>query len=322
MSAAAPPVVVHSTAGDSATREIVVTRDFKAPRELIFQLWTDPVHLSNWWGPYGFTTVTHERDLRPGGLWRFTMHGPDGRAYANTVSYVEVDEPERLVYDHRGHEAGSTVHFRAIVTFESLGDSTRVTLRSVFPTLDDYNVALSFGAIAGAHQTLDRFHRVVDSTLIHRELYDLNITRIFNAPRELVFEAFTNPEHLKQWTGPRAFTSTHYESDLRPGGKWRACIRQHTECNGRTDLGELWQGGVFKEIVPPERLVYTFAWEHQGLPSRETLITIHLIALDEKRTQMDFHQAFFDDINQRDGHNTGWNSSFDKLNEFVSSLSA
>jgi uncharacterized protein YndB with AHSA1/START domain len=148
-------------------------------------------------------------------------------------------------------------------------------------------------------------------------LYDLAITRTFDAPRALVFEAFSNPEHAKQWMGPRGFTATHFEQDARPGGKWRACLHQTGDWQGRT-YPDLWQGGVFKEIVPPERIVYTFAWEGQGGQStRETLITISFTELDDGKTQMDFHQAFFDSLSQRDGHYQGWNSSFDCLSDYL-----
>jgi uncharacterized protein YndB with AHSA1/START domain len=148
-------------------------------------------------------------------------------------------------------------------------------------------------------------------------LYDLTIYRTFDAPRALVFEAFSNPEHAKQWMGPRGFTATHFEQDARPGGKWRACLHQTGDLQGQT-YPDLWQGGVFKEIVPPERIVYTFAWEGQGgQPTRETLITITFTEIDDGKTQMDFHQAFFDSIGQRDGHNHGWNSTFDRLGDYI-----
>lgn len=149
-------------------------------------------------------------------------------------------------------------------------------------------------------------------------LHELSITRVFDAPREVVYEAFTNPAHARQWMGPRGFIATHFEQDARPGGKWRACLHQTESWRHGRIIPDLWQGGVFKEIVPPERLVYTFAWEGQGgQPTRETEITIRFSKLDGNRTRMDFHQAFFDSVEQRDGHNTGWNSSFDCLNDYV-----
>lgn len=150
-------------------------------------------------------------------------------------------------------------------------------------------------------------------------LHELSITRFFDAPRERVYEAFSNPVHARQWAGPRGFVATHFEQDVRPGGKWRACLHQTEAWKGKI-FPDLWQGGVFKEIVPPERIVYTFAWDGQaGQPTRETVITVRFTDLDGKRTKMDFHQAFFDSAEMRDGHNTGWNSSFDRLEDLVKS---
>lgn len=151
----------------------------------------------------------------------------------------------------------------------------------------------------------------------NQSLCDLSIKRIFDAPRELVFEAFSNPEHAKQWMGPRGFAAIYVEQDVRPGGKWRACLHQTDDRLGKK-YPDLWQGGTFHEIVPPERVVYTFAWEGQGgQPMRETLITITFEELPGGKTQMDFHQASFDSVQQRDGHDQGWNSSFDRLADYV-----
>jgi uncharacterized protein YndB with AHSA1/START domain len=152
------------------------------------------------------------------------------------------------------------------------------------------------------------------------KLHELSISRVFDAPRERVFEAFTNPRHGSHWAGPRGFTATLVEQDARPGGKWRQCLHQTGDWKGGTypDLG---LGGEFKEVIPPERLVYTFAWEGQaGQPTRETEITIRLTELDGSRTRMDFHQAFFDTVELRDGHNEGWNSSFDRLNDYLKEM--
>jgi uncharacterized protein YndB with AHSA1/START domain len=85
-----------SLAEATTDREIVTTRVFDAPREMVFDAWTDPKHIGQWWGPIGFTTTTHEMDVRPGGVWRFTMHGPDGRDYKNRIVYTEIVRPERL----------------------------------------------------------------------------------------------------------------------------------------------------------------------------------------------------------------------------------
>ncbi|MGZ3751565.1 MAG: SRPBCC domain-containing protein [Mucilaginibacter sp.] len=96
---------------DTADREIVITRVFDAPRDLVFKTWTDPNHLINWWGPSGFTNTFHEINIKPGGKWRFTMHGPDGINYANLITFSEVVIPERLAYEHGSGETNDPNKF-------------------------------------------------------------------------------------------------------------------------------------------------------------------------------------------------------------------
>ena len=152
------------------------------------------------------------------------------------------------------------------------------------------------------------------------QLHELSITRFFDAPRDKVYEAFTSPQHARKWAGPRGFTAINVEQDARPGGKWRLCLHQTGDWKGGT-YADLGQGGVFKELVPPERLVYTFAWESEsGLPTRETEITIRFTEVEANRTKMEFHQAFFDTPEQRNGHNEGWSSSFDRLDDLLKEM--
>lgn len=143
---------MRTTPANATDREIVATRVFKAPRELVFRMWTEPEHVARWWGPNGFTTTIHEMDVRPRGVWRFVMHGPDGRDYQNKIVYVEVTPPERLVYDHV-----SGPKFHVTVSFAEQGEQTKVTVRMLFDTAAqrDYTVR-EFGAVEGLHQTLGR----------------------------------------------------------------------------------------------------------------------------------------------------------------------
>ena len=141
----------------------------------------------------------------------------------------------------------------------------------------------------------------------------LEMTRIFEAPRALVFKLWTDPRHARNWWGPSDYPATSLEMDLRQGGKWRGCLRS-TE-NGK----ELWQGGVFREVVPPERIVFTFAWEEEGERGFETLVTVSFAEEGEK-TRMTFRQAPFSSVAQRDGHRGGWTSSFDRLAEYLSKV--
>jgi len=154
--------------------------------------------------------------------------------------------------------------------------------------------------------------------------HELHITRVFDAPRELVWKVWTDPEHVKHWAGPRQFETTYFENDQRPGGKWRLCMHSDGFDTGDGVLRklDLCQGGVNREVVPPERLVYTFQWdENTGLGTHETVITITFHERQGKTT-MNFHQAFFDDTARRDGHVKGWNSSFDKLADYLREVQA
>lgn len=143
-------------AAPTADREMVLTRLVDAPRELVWKAFTEPEHVAQWWGPDGFRNTIHEMDVRPGGVWRFIMHGPDGVDYLNHVEYIEVLEPERLVYVNREDVEGAPEHFTATVTFEERGGKTQVTLRAVFPTDEEYRKAVDHGAIEGGQQTLGR----------------------------------------------------------------------------------------------------------------------------------------------------------------------
>lgn len=139
---------------------------------------------------------------------------------------------------------------------------------------------------------------------------ELHITRSFDAPRELVFKLWTEAEHVRRWWGPPAHPAAVLEMDVRPGGAWRGCL------HGVEDGRQLWQGGMFQEVKAPERLVFTFSWDEDGERGLETLVTIDFIEQDGK-TQLRFHQAPFQSVAERDGHQGGWNGSFDRFVDYL-----
>jgi uncharacterized protein YndB with AHSA1/START domain len=146
----------------TADREIVTTRLIDAPRELVFAAWTEAKHVGQWFGPDGFTTITHSMDVRPGGVWRFTMRGPDGKDWPNVVTYEEVVPPERLVYVHGDDREPDMFH--TTVTFADEGGRTALTMRAVFKTAAARaQVVRENGAIEGAQQTVSRLERYVRS---------------------------------------------------------------------------------------------------------------------------------------------------------------
>lgn len=138
----------------------------------------------------------------------------------------------------------------------------------------------------------------------------LVIERVFDAPRRLVFKAWTDPEHMVHWFGPRGFKSTVIKSDLRPGGAYRIHMLGPD--------GDHWTQGIYREIVEPEKLVMAGSWaDAQGNPTRpETILTLTFEELGGK-TKLRLHQVGFESVTARDAHNGGWTSSFDCLAEYL-----
>lgn len=139
-------------------RAIIGTRIFNAPRALVFEAFSDPKHLAKWWGPNGFTTTTYSHDFRAGGVWRFVMHGPDGRDYQNRITYDEIVPPQRIVYRHTGGDDVEPVQFTQRITFEDLGNgTTRLIWHGTFPTAEERaRVIREYGADKGLVETMAR----------------------------------------------------------------------------------------------------------------------------------------------------------------------
>lgn len=142
-------------------------------------------------------------------------------------------------------------------------------------------------------------------------LPQLVMRRDFDAPRELVYACWTEQEHMRHWFFPRDFTVPHSESDIRPGGRYRSCLRA-------PDGTDHWVGGVYRELSPPEKIVFTHAWQDEaGNSEHETLVTVTFADLGNGRTRMTFHQAFFLSEASRDGHEGGWSETFDGLGAYL-----
>ena len=132
---------------------IRLERVMDAPRELVFKALSDEKHLDQWWGPEGFVNETHAMDFSVGGLWHYTMHGPDGKDWPNWIRYTEITPPARIAYDHGG-ELGEPAHFRGLILLEDEGGKTRVSLTLIFETAEARDATIDFGAVEGGRQTL------------------------------------------------------------------------------------------------------------------------------------------------------------------------
>ena len=141
----------------TADREILITRSFQAPRELVWEAWTDPSHVVHWWGPTGFTNTIHEMNVKPGGVWRFIMHDPDGTDFPNRIVFKEVVKPTLLMYSHDSDKDNDPQQFEVTVNFEAKGNTTQITMRMVFKTKEERDfVVEKYGALEGNRQTMNK----------------------------------------------------------------------------------------------------------------------------------------------------------------------
>lgn len=285
----------------SLDRVILQERVFDAPRALVWKAWTDPKHLDQWWGPNGFRNETFSLELRVGGVWRFVMHGPDGKDWQNWIRYEEISEPARLVYSHGGD--GDEPHFHVTVTFAEEGGRTRVSMRSVFPTAEACAAVKKFGAVEGGRQTLARLAGHLPYLIDGSADRSMVLTRLFDAPVATVFAAWTQPKALARWWGPKDFTLPGCEVDFRPGGAYRMVMRDPAG-------NEYPFHGHYREIVPNERIVFNAVIEDS--PGVEVLTTVTFVEEDGK-TRLTVRQDIPADEAAGKGQMEGWSGSLEKL---------
>lgn len=318
-----------------ADSEILVRRTFEAPRSLVWRMFTEPEQLAMWWGPTGFTTSTAHHDCKVGGQWRYTMHGPDGQGYENLINYLEVDEPTRLVYKHGGEVDVEPIDFTVEVTFEEEQPGrTRVVMRSVFPTPEaKHRVVSKYNALDGARQTMGRLaeHLARASDGGPGEGDTLLIRRVFDAPVELVWQAWTTPEHMINWFAPAAWKLTQCDIDLRAGGFF------HYRMEGE-GFPSSWGVWWIREVARPSRLTFVSSFsdaerrvvrapfsEHWPLETH-TVLTLEPHAGRGGGTVMTMrahpmnatdaeHEAF---RGMFEGMQQGWGQTLDSLSRFLS----
>lgn len=310
----------------SSEKEIVMSRIFNFPRERVFEAMTDPKQVVKWWGPHGFKDTIHEMDLKAGGHWRHTMHGPDGTDYPNHSIFEEIVKNEKIVYKHAGgtKEKGGAC-FKATWTFEDLGGKTKLTGRLSFgSTGEREHVEREYGAIEGGKQTLARLE-----SFLSGHVEEFVISRFVKAPRELVWKAFTEPERMKQWWGPKGFQGIVQKMDFRPGGMYHYCLQG-------PDGVKIWGKMVYKEIVPMERLVFinSFSDEKGGTTRHPfskdpwplemltvltfedrndgTIFTVYWAPYNSTKEEQDTFDK------SRDSMNQGWSGTLEKLAEYTS----
>ncbi len=309
------------------SNELKLTRVYDAPVRMVWDAWTDPEQLGQWWGPRGFTITTHSKDLRPGGHWSYTMHGPDGTDYDNTTHYFEVEECAKLLYDHGG-SADRPPLFRVTVFFRETEGKTTMDMTMALATPEAAEEIKKFIKQVGGNATWDRLAEYLEKEGSGKDKFVIN--RSFEAPRDVVFAMWTEPSHVAQWLPPKGFTMELREADIRPGGHtFYAMTNGEVTMYGRTD---------YREIQQPERLVYTqqFCDEHGGMGRHpmalvwpETMLTtVEFVEEGPEETRVTvtwepYGAATAEEIavfaKARGGMTLGWTGSFDKLEEVLGS---
>jgi uncharacterized protein YndB with AHSA1/START domain len=309
------------TASDSA-RDIRITRVYDAPLARVWDAFTDDAQASQWWGPRGFTITTHSKDLRPGGTWVYTMHGPDGTDWPNFTRYHEVEHHARLMYDHGASSEDSAPMFRMTVLFRELGDRTELALCMTLPSPEAAQQARVFVKAAGGNATWDRLAEYLEAQSSRDEVFVIN--RSFDAPIDIVFDMFATPEHFAAWLPPVGFTMTFRRATIAPDGEAVFAMT-----NGEfTMYGRL----TYHVVERPHRLVYSqvfvtedeqparypgdSAWP-ESMTNRVELTTEGpaqtrvTIRTSVNRTATPAELAAF--VAERGGMTKGWTGSFDKL---------
>ncbi|MBX2995297.1 MAG: SRPBCC domain-containing protein [Bdellovibrionaceae bacterium] len=309
------------------TNEIYIVRVYDAPVKAVWDAWADPAQAAKWWGPRGFTITTHSKDLRPGGHWSYTMHGPDGVNYENKTLYHEVETYSKMVYDHGGNDDRPPL-FRVTVTFKENKGRTTMEMTMALDTAEAAEQTKKFIKQASGNSTWDRLAEFLDKETAGKERFVIN--RTFRTSPETMFKMWSEPEHFTKWLPPTGFTMKFLRADIRPGGS--------TFYKMQNDDGSVVMFGRthYLEITKPSRLVYTQEFtdekekisRHPFAPlwpaSMMTTVTISAETESETRVTVEWEPhgdttaaEVAEFVKARAGMTQGWTGSFDKLEELL-----
>lgn len=306
----------------SDSNEIAITRIYDAPVELVWEAWVDPKQVAQWWGPRGFTLTTYKKDVRPGGKWEYTMHGPDGTNYENRTTFLEVEKHSLLVYDHGANDTQPPM-FRVKVQFKRLGKKTQMDMRMILATPEKASETRAFVKKAGGNATWDRLGEFLDENVHGKRRFIIN--RTFDAPIETLFDMWTDPKHFAKWLPPTGATMHFIRVDVKPGaeGFYRMDAPNDVVMFGKVR---------YLEIVRPSRLVYTqeFCDEQERMARHphaptwpERMLTV--VELNEEGPEATRVTVTWEPnetatqeevdtfLKSRGGMTLGWTGSFDKL---------
>ncbi|CAN5908252.1 hypothetical protein BH11VER1_BH11VER1_36770 [soil metagenome] len=275
---------------ESGIKPFVNRRTFEAPRELVWQAWTDIGSLKQWMTPKGFSVTSCNLDLRPGGFLHYGMCAPEGQEMWGMSVYREILPEEKLVYinSFSNKDAELTRHplsatwpleMHTTVTFAEHEGKTTLTIQWVPVSPTEEERATFDNAHDGMRQgwkgSLDCLEEYLTKLQVDRQIMS---ARVFDVARDRVFEAWTDPEKFAKWWGPRGFTNTFHSFDQTPGGYWHFVMHGPEGTDYQNQC-------IFLEIVKPERIVF----DHVSAPKFRVVATFQ----DEAgKTKLTFRQIF------------------------------
>lgn len=299
--------------------DLVMTRIYEAPRQLVWDAITQADHLAQWFGPHGFTRNTASVDLRTGGAYRVMMARPGAAPFEASYTITGVEPIDRLTLETaRGNHDANNFH-RVRLTFELSERGTQTILTLTGQVLEAQ--AKAMGPLAGPEsawsQSLERLAGALGCLVIDAPAAEprIVISRMFNASRELIWEALSKPEHLRHWWGPHGTTNPVCEMDFRVDGAWRITQRS---ADGREHTFM----GKYLEIDPPETVVQTFGmegmFEGSEMVERMTLTPLGDVTLLQVTSTADTLEARNGMLES--GMSLGANQTYERLESYVAKL--
>jgi len=258
---------MSETTTEIKDKELIISRVLNAPVKLVWEVWTTPKHIIKWWGPNGFTTTDKGMQLKAGGDWRFTMHGPDGVEYPNRIIFKEVVPYEKLTYRHTDDADTAPITFHVTVTFENLGSQTKLTMQSVFTSAEELQrLNTMYHVIEGGQQHIGRLADYLIQNMNTMSNDPIVIERNYNAPVSKVWNALTDNNEMKQWyfNIPEFKPEVGFEFQFTAEGK---------EGEKFVHLCKV------MEVVPGKKL--TYSWRYEGFEG-DSFVTFELSAEGEK----------------------------------------
>jgi uncharacterized protein YndB with AHSA1/START domain len=314
----------------AAKYSLQVRRTFPVPREKMFAMWSQPQHLEQWVGRVDPRNVVKYRkfDFREGGGHLFENRTADGIVFLNRGEYLEIKPLEKIKFtwaleqfDSAGKKIGEVNGTVVTVEFFDQGNSTEVVLtheQFTHPEMRDRHNAgwnLCFDRL-GEHIT-DMQKNLNAGTQGLDPKTSLEIRRVFKAPRQKVYDAWTQLEHLQHWMCRDVPTHDvkYVELDVRPGGRYTIQVKT---AEGVTYIGR----GIFREVKPPEKLVFTWGWTRspedpkEPLQKSETTVTVELVDRGAS-TEMVFTHTNFVHAKELEDTRKGWGGCFDVLEQYL-----